>query len=83
MITASTASAVSAPPSSCASSASESWSMACAAIVFSTVFGSAVDCEEPRARNSNLLPVNANGEVRLRSPPCIGRCGSTLAPSLR
>jgi hypothetical protein len=35
---------------------------------------------EPSARNSNLLPVKANGEVRLRSPPCIGRCGSTGAP---
>ena len=57
--------------------------MACAAIVLSTVLGRPHDIDEPSARNSNLLPVNANGEVRLRSPPCIGRCGSTLAPSLR
>ena len=27
---------------------------------------------EPSARNSNLLPVKANGLVRLRSPPCFG-----------
>ena len=38
---------------------------------------------EPSARNSNLLPVKANGEVRLRSPPCIGSGGSTDAPSSR
>ena len=57
--------------------------MACPAIVLSTVFGSPHDIEEPKRANSNLLPVNANGDVRLRSPPCIGRCGNTLAPSLR
>ena len=38
---------------------------------------------EPSARNSNLLPVNANGLVRLRSPPCIGSGGSTGVPSPR
>ncbi len=38
---------------------------------------------EPSARNSNLLPVKAKGDVRLRSPPCIGRGGSTEAPSSR
>ena len=37
-------------------------------IVFSTVFGHAIDVLEPIALNSNLLPVNANGLVRLRSP---------------
>jgi hypothetical protein len=62
---------------------SDSWSIACAAIVLSTVFGRPGDIDEPSARNSNLLPVNANGDVRLRSPPCIGRCGSTEAPSFR
>ena len=35
---------------------------------------------DPSARNSNLLPVKANGEVRLRSPPCIGSGGSTGVP---
>ena len=38
---------------------------------------------EPSARNSNLLPVNANGLVRLRSPPCIGSGGSTGVPRPR
>ena len=54
-----------------------------ATIVLSTVFGSASDMLDPSARNSNLLPVNANGEVRLRSPPSIGSGGSTEAPSSR
>ena len=40
---------------------------ASATIVFSTMFGDAMESEEPTIRNSNLLPVNANGEVRLRS----------------
>ena len=51
--------------------------------MFRTVFGSASDIEEPSARNSNLLPVKANGDVRLRSPPCSGSRGSTDAPSDR
>ena len=51
--------------------------------MFSTVLGSASDWLEPSARNSNLLPVNANGEVRLRSPPCFGSAGSIEAPSSR
>ena len=38
---------------------------------------------DPSARNSNLLPVKANGEVRLRSPPCIGSGGSTGVPRPR
>jgi len=33
----------------------------------SNVTGKDGDCLEPTARNSNLLPVKANGEVRLRS----------------
>ena len=32
------------------------------------------------ARNSNLLPVNANGLVRLRSPASRGSFGSTRTP---
>ena len=32
------------------------------------------------ARNSNLLPVKANGEVRLRSPASRGSLGSTETP---
>ena len=38
---------------------------------------------DPSARNSNLLPVKANGEVRLRSPPCSGSGGSTGVPRPR
>jgi hypothetical protein len=51
--------------------------------VFRTAFGKASDMLEPSVRNSNLLPVKAKGDVRLRSPPCIGRGGSTEAPSSR
>ena len=35
------------------------------------------------ARNSNLLPVNANGLVRLRSPASRGSFGSTETPVSR
>ena len=58
-------------------------STASATIVFRTVFGNAGEEFEPSARNSNLLPVNANGLVRLRSPPCSGSAGSTGVPSPR
>ena len=57
--------------------------MASATIVLSTVLGSDSDMLEPSARNSNLLPVKANGLVRLRSPPCIGSGGSTGVPRPR
>jgi len=36
-------------------------------IVFNVVMALAQLAEEPTARNSNLLPVKAKGEVRLRS----------------
>ena len=39
----------------------------CAIAALSTIIASAQLSEEPTARNSNRLPVNANGEVRLRS----------------
>ena len=83
MITATTASSSEPPSPALASSSSASASIDCATIVFSTVFGSASDMLEPSARNSNLLPVKANGDVRLRSPPCIGSAGSTDAPRSR
>ena len=51
--------------------------------MFSTVFGNEGDWLEPSARNSNLLPVNANGLVRLRSPECSGSGGSTGVPRPR
>ena len=47
---------------------------------FSTMFGKAMFCPDDTARNSNLLPVNANGLVRLRSPASRGSFGSTLTP---
>ena len=43
-------------------------SIASATAALRIVIGQAIDCDAPTARNSNLLPVNANGEVRLRSP---------------
>ena len=51
-----------------------------AIMVLSTVFGHATEALDPTARNSNLLPVNANGEVRLRSLLWRGICGSVVAP---
>ena len=52
-------------------------------MVLSTVLGQAMLALEPTARNSNLFPVKANGEVRLRSPECRGSCGSVVAPRSR
>ena len=37
-------------------------------------------CELPGMRNSNLLPVNANGDVRLRSVLSFRNAGSTETP---
>ena len=37
---------------------------------------------EPTARNSNLLPVKANGLVRLRSPASLGSGGSVSTPTV-
>ena len=56
-------------------------SIASATIVLSTVAGNEMLWLEPSARNSNLLPVNANGDVRLRSPACLGSAGSVFTPS--
>ena len=36
-------------------------------MLFKTVIGAEEFADEPTALNSNLLPVKANGEVRLRS----------------
>ena len=49
-------------------------------IVFSTTIGPATVCIEPGARNSNRLPVNANGLVRLRSPGSLVRSGRVSTP---
>ncbi len=53
-----------------------------ATIVFKTTIGPATDWLEPTARNSNLLPVKANGLVRLRSPASRGKVGRTETPIL-
>jgi hypothetical protein len=50
---------------------------------FSATLGSAMLWFDETARNSNLLPVNANGLVRLRSPASRGSFGSTLTPMSR
>ena len=63
-----TASLVSLPSPVARSSLAASSSMASATMVLSTVLGQAMLALDPTARNSNLFPVKANGEVRLRSP---------------
>ena len=78
-----TAASSSVPSFSAASSLSLISSTASATIVLSTVFGRPSVMLAPSARNSNLLPVNANGEVRLRSPPSRGSGGSTGVPRPR
>ena len=58
--------------------------MASAVIVFKIVTsGKLTDWLEPTARNSNLLPVKANGLVRLRSPAWRGNVGRTGVPRPR
>ena len=47
------------------------------------MFGNAMLWFADTARNSNLLPVKANGLVRLRSPASRGSFGSTLTPVSR
>ena len=50
-------------------------------MVFSTTLGLAMDWEEPSIRNSNLLPVKARGEVRLRSVVSWGMSGMASMPT--
>ena len=64
-----------------ASSLSANLSSESATIVLSTIFGPEMEKVEPSIRNSNLLPVNAKGEVRLRSVESLGKCGSTFTPT--
>ena len=49
-------------------------------MVLSTTLGLAMDWEEPSIRNSNLLPVKASGEVRLRSVVSWGISGMASTP---
>ena len=51
-----------------------------ATIVLIIVFGSEIDWLEPNIRNSNLLPVKANGDVRFLSVVSLGKLGSTCTP---
>ncbi|MCK7469356.1 MAG: hypothetical protein MZU95_00065 [Desulfomicrobium escambiense] len=51
-----------------------------ATMVLRIVAGKEMDCEEPTARNSNLLPVNAKGDVLLRSVLSLLRTGSFEIP---
>ena len=48
--------------------------------MFSTTFACATESCEPTIRNSNLLPVKANGDVRLRSVASFMKSGSVLTP---
>ncbi len=51
-----------------------------ATMVLRTVLAPAILALEPTARNSNLLPVKANGLVRLRSPASLGSLGRIETP---
>ena len=51
-------------------------------IVLSMIIGTATVCPEPGARNSNRLPVKANGLVRLRSPGSVGSTGRVSTPMI-
>ena len=62
------------------SSSSAASQKASATMVLSTVFAVAMQSDEPTMRNSNLLPVKANGEVRLRSVASLLRTGSVETP---
>ena len=68
-------------PATCAFSSSFAMrSTDSATIVFSTVIGPEQQRLDPGARNSNLLPVNAKGEVRLRSVASFGMTGRVSTP---
>ena len=64
MIAASTGSS---PPFMCSSNRVRNSSSPAAQTESSDITGTAIACEAPGARNSNLLPVKASGLVRLRS----------------
>ena len=53
---------------------------ASATIVFRIRVGSETDIDAPGMRNSNLLPVNAKGEVRLRSEVSFSKRGRMCTP---
>ena len=49
-------------------------------MVLSTMLASATFACEPSILNSNLLPVNAKGEVLLRSEASLGNMGDSGTP---
>ena len=51
-----------------------------ATIVFNTTFAGAIESAEPTIRNSNLLPVKANGDVLFLSVASLFKSGSVEAP---
>ena len=51
-----------------------------ATIASRVVFGPEIESDEPHERNSNLLPVNANGDVRFRSVESFGIGGNASTP---
>ena len=53
---------------------------ASAIMVFNTVFADAIESEEPTIRNSNLFPVNANGEVLFLSVASLSKSGRISTP---
>ena len=52
-------------------------------MVFSTTLAEEMESEEPTIRNSNLLLVNAKGEVRFRSVASLSKSGSVVTPVLK
>ena len=48
--------------------------------IFNTTFAGAIESEEPTIRNSNLLPVKANGDVLFLSVASLFKSGSVEAP---
>ena len=66
--------------SSAFSSLSQASSNASAAIVFKTTLQFDRESWEPSIRNSNLFPVKANGDVRLRSVASLRKSGSVVTP---
>ena len=66
--------------SSAPSNASHALLKASAIIVLSTVFVSPIELDEATILNSNLLPVNANGDVLFLSVGSFSSTGSFLIP---
>ena len=54
-----------------------------ARIALIATIGPEIDCPDPGARNSNRLPVKANGLVRLRSPGSALSFGRVSTPTSR